>query len=303
MVPPKYSLWIAIITLMFATTLLADKPRVAVVEFDVNSIRAQRELGTTMADLLIHALVQTGRYAVLERSVLDKVRQEQDLVFTGEVDAATGAQFGKLIGAEYLVVGSVTRFEEKTSGGGVGGLLSRKLAGGAGYYTSEVGVTIRVIHSSSAEIIASENIEKKSRALGLAAGTSILGFPVAGGLFKSASMQKAVQGAIEDAVKYLGEKIPSEGSGSGDVPLAALIQINASGVNFGTLKKLTDLLEGIEGVSNVTKSFSGGKAKIELQYAGAAEELAEALYSAKTSDLNFEITGLNARNIELEMKP
>ena len=279
--------------------LAQGKPRVAVAEFSVKAPKAHYKLGTAMSDILIHALVKTGRYRVLERSVLDKIRQEQNLTLSGEVDAATGAKFGKLVGAEFLIVGTVSRFEEKTKGGGIGGVISRKVAGGAALYESEVGIIVRVINSTSGEILLSEEVSKKGRAVGVGAYTSILGAPIVGGLFKSASMQKAIENAIEDAVKLIGEQIPSESEG-GDNDLTE-IELSVSGINFGTLRKLTGKLEKIEGVQDVQKSLSDGVATINVLYDGSAEELADALYAAKNAELDFEITGLSDHAIDMKM--
>ena len=292
--------WLATFIVMLPCLLLGrEKPRVAVADFSVKAPRASYKLGTAMSDILIHALVQSGRYRVLERSVLDKVRQEQNLTLSGEVDAATGAKFGKLAGAEFLIVGTVSRFEEKTKGGGIGGVLSRKVAGGAALYESEVAVIVRVINSTSGEILLSEEISKKGRAVGVGAYTSVLGAPIAGGLFKSASMQKAIESAIDDAVKKIGERIPSEGGGSSDL---SEITLSVAGINFGTLRKMTDMLTGLDGVEDVQKSLSDGVASITVQYKGTAEELADALYAKKSGDMDFEITGLSDSKIDMKMK-
>lgn len=138
-----------------------DKPRIAVVEFIVK-VPAGRELGTAMSDLLTNALVQTEQYAVLERQAIERIRSEQKLTSTGEVDAATGAQIGKLLGAQFLVVGSVTKFEEKDKKG-IGGILGKNVIGGVGVSTAEIGVTIRIIESETGVISASQTINQKER--------------------------------------------------------------------------------------------------------------------------------------------
>lgn len=277
----------------------AQKPRIAVVEFKAKIRKAHRELGTAMSDILVDELIQTGKYTVLERSVIDKIRQEQNLVFSGEVDAATGAKFGKMIGAQYLVVGSVTKFEEKKKGGAIGGLISKKVAGGAAYYQSEVGITIRIINSTTGEIVTSEKINKKESSIGLAALTHVFGRPVAGGLFKSASMQTAVEKAIKDAVKVIGTQIPTEGLDTDDK--YSEIEIVASGINFQMLKSFTNMLEKVEGVDGLKKSFSKRVAEIQVRYKGSAEKLADVIFNDKSDDMNFEITGLSEKKIELSV--
>ncbi|MFQ5627142.1 MAG: CsgG/HfaB family protein [bacterium] len=282
------------------TVLASSKPRVAVAEFSVKVRKAHYKLGTAMSDILIDALVESGKYTVLERSVLDKIRQEHNLALSGEVDAATGAKFGKMIGAEFLIVGTVSKFEEKQKGGGVGAILSKKLAGGAAMYESEVGIVVRVIRSTTGEILLSEKVSKKERAIGLAAVTSALGVPMAGGLFKSTSMQTAIEKTIKEVVKIIDRKIPSV---AGETPAAQFTEIDmvATGVNFSTLKRLTDLLEKVDGVENVQKSFSGKVANLQIQFKGGADELADALFAAKKDDLNFEITGLDKTKIDLKI--
>ena len=59
------------------TAVAGGKPRLAVVDFSVKIHKARYVLGQTMSDLLADALVQTGRYRVLERSLIDKIRQEK----------------------------------------------------------------------------------------------------------------------------------------------------------------------------------------------------------------------------------
>lgn len=295
----KRRLFLVVLSLLIFPVFLLSKPRLAVVEFSVKVPKAHNQLGTAMSDMLTHSLVQTGKYTVLERSAIEKIRQEQKLAITGEVDASTGAQFGKLIGAKYIIVGTVSRFEEKTKGGGIGGILGKKLAGGAVYYESELAIIVRIIDSTTGEIILSENIDKKKGSVGIAAITSMLGVPIAGGLFKSASMQKAIEEAIEEAVKMIGDKIPAEDNGSGLQNNEITLQV--SGVTFSSLKKMTDMMGKISGVENLQKSFSDNLATIIVQYTGNAEELADALYNAKSSDLNFEITGLEQNRIELKI--
>lgn len=108
------------------------KPRLAVVDFQIKVEQAQKALGTAMSDLLIDALVETRRYFIVERSVLQALRQEQIMALSGEVDAATGAEVGKLIGAEFLVVGVVSKFQENTGGGGLGSIVGGKALAGIG---------------------------------------------------------------------------------------------------------------------------------------------------------------------------
>lgn len=56
---------------------------------------------------LTTVLVQSGNYAVVERSQLSKVLNEIGLQNTGMIVGDTAIQFGQLVGAEYTIVGNV----------------------------------------------------------------------------------------------------------------------------------------------------------------------------------------------------
>jgi curli biogenesis system outer membrane secretion channel CsgG len=76
--------------------------------------------------MLASELVSTKAFQVLERKELDAVLGEQDLGASGRVDKNTAAKIGKIKGAKYLVSGTVSAFEEETSGQagriGIGGI-------------------------------------------------------------------------------------------------------------------------------------------------------------------------------------
>jgi TolB-like protein len=81
------------------------KPRVAVaaVTSVVKSPYAARALETALLD----ALVNSGRFEVVTRGQLDRVLAEQKLQNSDLVDPAEARRVGRLLGAQYLVVGSL----------------------------------------------------------------------------------------------------------------------------------------------------------------------------------------------------
>lgn len=185
-------------------TMAQTKPSVAVAGFEVKVPRVRYELGTGLSDMLTNALVETGRFTVVERSHLDKILSEQGLALEGAVDASTGAQVGRLVGAQYLVLGAVTKFEENIQGGKLGRAIKRAVL-----YTARIGITMRVIDATSGVIHASKSIEKTSRKVGAFGSGRILGVSLAGGLFESKAMQSAVEAAINEAVEQLSDELQS----------------------------------------------------------------------------------------------
>jgi curli biogenesis system outer membrane secretion channel CsgG len=189
------------------------KPTVAVVDFEVKAPGLDRAAGAGMSEVLTNALFETGRYRVVDRSSMDKIMEEQKRVLWGSVDPASGAAIGKLIGAQYLVVGALLKLGEKEVKGGVLG-IAKKAAGGAvglGVLTFEaqVSISLKVINATTGEIMASKTVDKKKKSTGVAVGSLLGKIPVGGVVYKSKSMEDAMAEALQEAVALVNEQLPA----------------------------------------------------------------------------------------------
>lgn len=144
-------------------------------------------LAKSTSQLLTERLTRTGQFRVFEREQLASVTAEQDLV--GSARAKKGqdvAQTGALVGAGYVVTGAITKFgKSKKKKGGIIGALVGGAVGVGGISTShtdyEVGLTVKVIDSSTGEVITSAttegvvtgDMERKVSALGGTIGTIV----------------------------------------------------------------------------------------------------------------------------------
>lgn len=54
------------------------------------------------------ALLRTGRFTVVDRSAVDQILREQEFSYSGVADQATAVQLGRLLGAEAVMLISVT---------------------------------------------------------------------------------------------------------------------------------------------------------------------------------------------------
>lgn len=94
-----------------ATTAGTPAPtRVAVVDFTAAGTGS--DVGVAAAENLRGALAKTQKYRLIERGAIDKVLKEQAFGQTGLVEGDQAAKLGHLLGAEVLVVGSVTKLGE-----------------------------------------------------------------------------------------------------------------------------------------------------------------------------------------------
>lgn len=89
------------------TEVAAPGPRIAVLYFDYSG--GDAKLGTLrkgLADMLVTDFGASGSVQVVERERLEAVMKELSLQTSDAIDPASAARVGKLLGAEYLILGS-----------------------------------------------------------------------------------------------------------------------------------------------------------------------------------------------------
>jgi curli biogenesis system outer membrane secretion channel CsgG len=202
------------------------KKMIAVVEFEDKSDRSRWNWtgpnpGRGMSDMLMTALVQSGEFSVMEREQLDHVLAEQNLGQSGMVTAQTAPQLGKLLGVTAIVYGSVSEFGYMASdtGGRISGL------GGAGFSktTARVSIDVRIIDTTTGEILLAETASDEKTQMGLKLSTEDFSFGHKG-KFDQTLVGKATREAIEDLVESIVETLE-------DVPWTGRI-IKASGMKI-----------------------------------------------------------------------
>ena len=103
--------------LILPINYLEAAPRVAVVPFDNQSARQNSDtfeaaLEEVRSNVEID-ITQTGRFDPLDRTQIQKLLDEIKFNHTALVDPATAAQYGKMVGAQYLVLGTLTGLSKK----------------------------------------------------------------------------------------------------------------------------------------------------------------------------------------------
>jgi TolB-like protein len=83
------------------------KPTVAVLDFE--SIGSEEHLGKAVSEIMRTELISTGQFRVLERSQLDRALSEQKLQQSGIIDDKSVVELGKLLGANFIIIGSVVK--------------------------------------------------------------------------------------------------------------------------------------------------------------------------------------------------
>ncbi|MEM1081262.1 MAG: CsgG/HfaB family protein, partial [Pseudomonadota bacterium] len=146
------------------------KARIAVARFENKTADSydwySPSIGDGMSDMLTTALVNSGRYIVLERESLDTVLLEQDLGASGRVREDTAAAIGEIEGAELLVVAAVTEFGESGGtqanlGGSDIGRLFSSITGGT--RTAHMAIDVRVVDATTSRILAATSVEGEAK--------------------------------------------------------------------------------------------------------------------------------------------
>ncbi len=193
-----------ILTLSFSLALAAEKPRLGILRF-TNDTRAgwwSTSMARDMQDMLIAELATMGTFRVLERKELDSVLKEQDMGASGRISKSTRAKIGNVTGAKYLVAGTVSAYEESTSGGG-GGISFGGVSLGGKTTKTYMAVDLKVINSETGEIDDARTVEARASSGGLNVGLSISGFSGNLGGFEKTPAGKAIRACIMEIAEYL----------------------------------------------------------------------------------------------------
>jgi curli biogenesis system outer membrane secretion channel CsgG len=168
-----FAIGLSLIIFVVSQGLAQEKPRLGVLRF-TNDSRAGWWSGTAgrdLQDMLAAELVSMGSFQVLERKELEAVISEQDLGASGRVDPKTAAKIGKIKGAKYLVAGTVSAFEEGTSGKGLGVSVMGLSVGGK-KERAYMAVDLKVVNTTTGEIVDARTVEATSESSSTRLGIS-----------------------------------------------------------------------------------------------------------------------------------
>ncbi len=211
-----------VLGVLFISTTLTHaqlKKRVAVSRFEDRSGSGYSHVGDGVADMLATALVKSGKFTVVERQDLDRVLQEQKLGQSGIVTEQSAAKVGRVLGVELLVIGSVSEFgtSEREISGNV-----PMFGGGIKRNTARAVVDIRLVNTTTAEVIAAEKEEGSESTTGLNVRYEKIDFSNTSA-WDNTDIGKAAREAVDGCVELIAknmEKIPWSGR---------ILKVNADG--------------------------------------------------------------------------
>jgi curli biogenesis system outer membrane secretion channel CsgG len=186
------------------------KKRIAVAKFDAaGAFTAQYggwDIGGGLAAQLTSALVNSGHFIVVERAELASVLREQEMALQKIVSKETATQVSRVLGAQLLVRGSVTEFEQRAGGGGLRLGVGTGLLGGAlGFQTVNglVGMDIRLIDATTGQVLQSHRAEANVAQSGVSADINVNQVSFGGDAFNKTVLGQAARRAIDQAVMFI----------------------------------------------------------------------------------------------------
>jgi len=186
--------------------LKGPKKIVAVGKFENKSkFTGQFDLGTGFADMLANALDNANRFIVINRSNIEDILAEQDLAASDRTVTSGAAQTGKLLNAQFIIIGAVTEYTEVTEGGG-GKIRIKGFDVGAKVTKAHIAIILRMIDTTSGQEI-TQRVEGKAQTTGVAADYNEADWGLGGKYFTKSPLGKAIQNAIDQGVLLLGTRM------------------------------------------------------------------------------------------------
>ena len=241
-----------------------QKKSIAILNFDYSTVQSgvaaifgtNQDIGKGVADLLVEKLVKSGQYRVIERKAIDKILAEQNFSNSDRADSTTAAKIGRLMGADAIVMGSITQFgrdDKKTNVGGsvLGGRMSKYGLGGVGASKAKavVGLSARLVSVNTGEILAVANgVGESTRS-----GTSLVGSGGGAGA--------AAAGLVDMTSSNFADTVLGEAVNAATAKLATELDGNASRMP-ATVVNLNGLVADVSGSSLVLNIGSRSGVKV-----------------------------------------
>jgi curli biogenesis system outer membrane secretion channel CsgG len=278
-----------------ADELKGLKKRVAVFNFEDQAGYGHR-IGNGLSDMLITALVETKKFIVIERSELDQILTEQGLGMSGAVTPQSAAKVGQLLGVELMITGSVSEFgtTKKKVGGGLSKLGGLRL--GVGKEKARAAVDLRLVSTSTGEIMGAEKAE------GEESTTSLDKVGMQGIDFHNSStwdntiLGKAARKAIDKSVKIIVkamESVPWQGKVIKGNPDGTLYMKPGSqggvkpGMTFWVYRPGEEIIDPDTGISLGSEEMKVGQIQVtgDIGEGKAAKAIVKSGSNLQTGDL------------------
>ena len=202
-------------------------------------------------------------------------RDDQLIKRATEGDLAAAAKIGVSNGAEYVLVGKVTK-----------SLMKSEVLSGSGMVSGQAHITAKVINCSNARIIASKSANSAA-------------VHVSEDIAKAKAAEKTAEKLMD---RVLFEKIVSSFQDmiNNGIPIDVTVKRVS---DFKMQKAVREVLRGLSQVVSVNKrSFGGGKLHLSVLYKGNADSFSEEINGKTVEGKKISVTGITGDNVVMELE-
>lgn len=266
--------------IVFGTFVVAEengKITVAVVDFTDHTGKKLLNIDQVSTEILSTILHNTGNFIVVERAKLQSIITEQGFTMSGLVDSTkNGVQIGKLLGADFLITGSILTYGEKTVKFKGYGISTEKIL-------TELNLNLKILDVNTGNIVYASLLSAQNEVLNTANNTT------KSDLNERVLLQKALESGVEEIIVQMEAKkrsVPErvdvqfystpEGADVeignvfyGNTPITlklnpGLHQVRISHANYEPWEKTINAYEGLEVKVVLEKKQEETKVKVEI---------------------------------------
>ncbi|MBR1485985.1 MAG: hypothetical protein IJ597_01845, partial [Synergistaceae bacterium] len=132
-----------------------ERVRLGIMNFTSKTYGVPDSMAAGISDFFARLLFKADDIMLVERERIEDIARELRLGMSGLVDPKTAAQVGKLVGAEYMLLGSITNLGHAQSGGAI------PILGWGAISTNQEKVKadldVRVVKVETGEIVCAES--------------------------------------------------------------------------------------------------------------------------------------------------
>ena len=133
-------------------TLPVERVRLGVMKFESKTYDVTDRQASAITDIFARMLFRSKGIRLLEREKIDSVLAELNLGMSGLIDEQTAVKVGKLVGCDYILLGSVTNLARGSSGVVVPAFVV-PVAIGTRKETAKATLDIRIVRVETGEIV------------------------------------------------------------------------------------------------------------------------------------------------------
>lgn len=245
-----------------------DKPRMMVV---------MSEEGGKVAENAILEYLNEKEFELVDPAIVAALMQEDDRLIkkASEGDLVAAAKIGASNGAEYVIVGKITK-----------SLMKSKVLGYSGMTSGQAHITAKVVNCSNARIIASKSANSAAA-------------HVSEDVAKAKAAEKAAKKLMD---KALFEKIVSSFQDmiNNGIPVDVTVK---RVTDFKMQKAVRKVLSELSQVVSVNKrSFGGEKLRLTVLYKGNADSFSDEVDGKTVEGKKLSVTGISGDQVVIEIK-